>query len=50
MNTLSKVFEDMYLDYVNNFLTLEAFAEYYGINKTSARRIIKRGREINEGG
>ena len=31
--------EEMYLDYVNNFLTLSRFAEYYGISYVSANRI-----------
>jgi len=32
--------EKMYLDYVNNFITLSAFAEYYGISYYSAERIV----------
>ena len=31
--------EQMYLDYVNNFITLSRFAEYYGISYFSAQRI-----------
>jgi len=31
--------EKMYLDYVNNFLTLSTFAEYYGISYFSAQKI-----------
>lgn len=31
--------EVMYLDYVNNFLTLEKFAEHYSISFWSAQRI-----------
>ena len=30
---------DMKLDYINNFLTVSAFAEYYGISYYSAKRI-----------
>ncbi len=33
--------EKMYLDYVNNFITLSRFAEYYGISYFTARRIYK---------
>lgn len=40
-------FTAMYLDYVNNFITVEKFAEYYGITQTSAEFIIKTGREIS---
>lgn len=36
----------MYLDYVNNFLTLERFAEHYSINEPLAREIINQGREL----
>ena len=33
--------EKMYLDYVNNFITLSKFAEHYGISYFSAQRIYK---------
>jgi len=38
----------MYLDYVNNFLTLERFAEYYGLSYTSAQRVYAVGKEVHE--
>ena len=31
---------DIYLDYVNNFLTVDKFAEYYGIEKDTANELI----------
>jgi len=34
-------FEQMYLEYVNNFLSVEYFAEWYGITPASAVRIIR---------
>lgn len=34
----------MYLDYVNNFLTVERFAEYYGITEKKANAIINKQR------
>ena len=37
----------MYLDYVNNFLTVARFAEYYGITEKKANRIINKQREVN---
>jgi hypothetical protein len=38
----------MYLEYVNNFLTIEKFAEHYGIGEIIATDIIMQGRqEIN---
>lgn len=38
---------NLYLSYVNDFLTVERFAEYYGINVIEANLIIDKGREIN---
>lgn len=38
----------MYLDYVNNFLTVARFAEYYGITETEANEVIRIGRYNNE--
>jgi len=43
--TLQK-FVDMYLDWRNNFLTVERFAEYYGMTLESAQFIIDTGRNI----
>jgi hypothetical protein len=37
----------MYLDWVNNFITLKRFAEYYDISAAKADRIIKIGRAIH---
>ena len=39
--------EKMYLDYVNNFLTVERFAEYYSISVKEANDIINLGRILN---
>lgn len=36
----------MYLDYVNNFLTVNAFAEYYGLSYWQANKVINLGREL----
>lgn len=33
-------YKQMYLDYVNNFLTISAFAEYYQITVKQATQII----------
>lgn len=38
----------LYLDYINNFLTVERFAQYYGISVDLANMVIKEGREQNE--
>lgn len=39
---------EMYLDYVNNFLTVEQFAEYYSIRIGTANMIINVGRMHNQ--
>lgn len=36
---------EMYLDYWNNFLTVERFSEYYGITKEQAITKINKGKE-----
>jgi len=38
---------EMYLDYVNNFLTIPCFAEFYGISKERAVRILVIGIKLN---
>jgi hypothetical protein len=40
--------EAMYLDWLNNFITLQAFADYYEISDFKALRIISIGKRINE--
>ncbi len=39
---------NLFLDYKNNFLTIEKFAEYYGFELEKANSIINQGRELNE--
>ena len=34
----------LFLDYLNNFLTVSAFADYYGFSTKQANKIIKTGR------
>jgi hypothetical protein len=40
--------ESMYLDWLNNFLSAHAFADYYEIDLVKALRIISIGKHINE--
>jgi hypothetical protein len=40
--------EAMYLDWLHNFITLQAFADYYEISDFKALRIISIGKRINE--
>lgn len=48
-NRLEKI-ENDYLDYFNNYLTVEKFAEDRGIPLAEAQRIINTGRNINQTG
>lgn len=38
----------LYLDYVNNYLTIDKFASDHGIHSTDARRIIAMGKVYHE--
>lgn len=40
--------EAFYIEYTNEFLTVERFAEYYELNVKVAQAIIDIGREIND--
>lgn len=40
--------EDYYLDYHNNFLSMEGFAEHYGISIDLATLLVKEGRIKHE--
>jgi hypothetical protein len=44
---LNKYLNEMYLDYFNNFISVERFAEYYNISETFALEVIEQGRQIN---
>ena len=44
---LAKELNELYVDYFNNFLTVEGFADYYGYSDFFARKIINSGRKIN---
>jgi hypothetical protein len=39
--------QNWYLDWWNNFLTPTRFAEYYGWNETTAKRVIAVGRRVH---
>jgi hypothetical protein len=39
---------DIYLDYYNNFLTVERFAEYYGVSVECAKHLIEAGKLAQE--
>lgn len=49
MKTLKeRSFADIYLEYVNDFLTTEYMAEYYGISQKEMEDLISKGRELHE--
>ncbi len=45
MNKDKKI--ELYLDYLNNFLTVSRFAEHYELEKEKAYTIIKEGRALH---
>ena len=48
MKTLTLArFTELYLSYLNDFLTVEAFANYYGLTTADADFIVATGRAIN---
>ena len=41
-------FQNYYLDYLNDFLTIGGYARYYNITETDANKRINIGRKIHE--
>jgi hypothetical protein len=39
---------DLYLDWVNNFLTIAVFAEYYGLDEEDASDLLKLAKKSHE--
>ena len=39
---------DIYLDWVNDFLTVERFAEYYGLDEEDAKQLLKLSKKCHE--
>ena len=39
--------EGLYIDWVNNFLTVPRFAQHYGLTEAQAHRVINAGRTLN---
>jgi hypothetical protein len=37
-----------YLDWTNNWLTISAFAEHYGLSEFHAQQLIEIGRQLHE--
>jgi hypothetical protein len=39
---------DLYLDWVNNFLTIEKFSEYYGLDEDDAKALLEIAKKSHE--
>ena len=50
VNSALHKLELFYLDYFNNFITVEKFAEFYGITEKKAVTLIAIGQHINQEG
>jgi hypothetical protein len=48
MKDIKEYLNDLYLSYVNDFLTLERFAEHHNLDQVDARIILTLGRKYNE--
>lgn len=47
MKTLKDKLESYFLEWLNDFLTIERFAEYHGMEQLHAQRLIKLGRKVH---
>ena len=48
MNTLKQTIADFYLDWVNNYLTVEKMSQDYQISETACSKIIDYGKKYHE--
>lgn len=50
--TLKTAYDDyldfLFMDWFNNFLTLDRYADYYGLEKDQAHKVINAGRKIHD--
>ena len=46
--SIQKQLIEIYLDYVNDFLTIGRFAEYYNLTPNHAKMLLSIGRELQE--
>ena len=47
LTKLEMQLHDLYLEYVNDFLTIKAFSEYHALSHSVALKLIEVGREID---
>jgi len=45
---MNNILRETYLDWVNNFLTVEYFAEYHNISVEDAHALINMGKQYHE--
>lgn len=45
---MKRTLEEIYLDYFNNFLTISAFSQYWGITDEQGEKLINILRDIRE--
>ena len=48
IDRLKEICEDCYVLYLNDFLTIEYFAEYYGVSEEFSSSIINEGKRLRE--
>jgi hypothetical protein len=48
MNLITESAEKIYLEYLNSFLTIERFAEYYSISIENTEKLIRVCKDIRE--
>ena len=47
METIEKIYT-LYLDWCNNFLSINKFADYYNLTEIEANNIIEIGRQLSQ--
>ena len=45
--TIQQTIQALYLEYLNNFLTVERFAEYHNLSMVDAQTLVNMGREFH---
>lgn len=44
---MKKILQNIFMDWFNNFLTVECFANHYGFTEEKAMRVIALGRKVH---
>lgn len=48
MKQANEYLRELFLDYFNNYLTVDKFAEHNGIQPSEARRLLEMGKHLHE--